>query len=160
LRYTIIFQACDNSNNCSNYTQKIKTSDITPPIIKGESNFVSYMSNPLTTQEIISKLKATDNHDGDITSKIYVCESNYQTNIAKVYYINVCVKDFSENKIKEPYKLTITLIDDIPPTIEGATNFTSYLSSPISLKYILSNILVTDNNDKNAHKNLYTILDY
>lgn len=157
--YSIIFKACDISNNCSSLLQKIKVIDTTPPVIVGPSQFYSYISNPLTIQEIINNLNAFDNHDGNISNHIYVCETNYQINEPKTYFTNFCIEDSSNNKISSPFKVKIDLIDDVSPTIEGPTLFNSYLSAPLLTKNILSNIIVSDNTDLKASNNLYVIDD-
>ena len=157
--YSIIFKACDKSNNCSTFNQKIKVNDNIAPSINGPEYLKTNISNPLTLQEITNQLVALDNHDGDISSQIYIVENNYNNNKVGKYYCIFSIKDSSNNTIKVPFKVTIEVIDDIAPTIEGPTLFISKLSNILSTKTILSNMIVTDNHDSSAYKNLYIIDD-
>lgn len=157
--YTIVFEACDYSNNCSKYNQKILVEDITPPTIEGINYIKSYMSNPLKLEMISTMIKAFDSYDGDLSSSILIDSFEYNISIPGMYYAYYTVSDLSGNKIITPFKVDIEVIDDIAPIIEGPTQFTSKLSNMISVNNILLNIIVSDNSDEMAYKNLYIIDD-
>lgn len=157
--YSLIFKACDKSNNCSTLNQKIKVIDDISPNINGPKTINSYMSNPVLIADLILELSAIDNHDGDISHKIYVEDTNYKDSIVGSYFATFLVKDSSNNIIKTPFKIEIKVIDDIIPIIEGPTYFVSKLSSVISTKSILNNMIISDNSDKLAYQNLYIIED-
>ena len=157
--YRAVYTACDNSNNCNSITIKIKVVDDIAPTINGPTNINSYMSKPLSNTDMITTLKAMDNYDGDISYKIDLISTNYNINFPGDYYAYFTVSDSSNNEVKIPYKLAITLIDDIVPTIEGPTLFESKLSSVISIGFITSNMIIYDNIDSEAYKNLYIISD-
>ena len=157
--YTIVFKACDKSSNCSNFQLKMYVVDAKPPTIEGPEKIISYMSDPLTISEIGSKLSAYDNYDGDVSYNIYLVETNYNTQIPDTYYARFEVKDYSNNKIKQPFTIHIEVKDDIAPTIEGPSEFTIHLSNYLDTKTILSNLIVTDNIDKYVLNNLYLIDD-
>lgn len=157
--YSAIYKACDNSNNCSQITIKINVVDKKAPTINGINNIVSYMSHPVSNLDIMNMLTAMDNYDGNITHKIEIYSSNYTTEIPGIYFTSFIVKDSSNNTIEDPFKVTISLQDDINPQIEGPTLFKSKLSSPISISFIMSNMIVYDNTDAEAYKNLYVISD-
>lgn len=157
--YSIIFRACDSSNNCSTYDQRIKTQDIIAPSISGSNKITTYMSNPIALNDIGKNLIATDNYDGDLSTNIFLQSSSYNPNIPGTYYAYYTIKDSSNNELKTPFKVEILVVDDIAPTIEGPTFFTNKLSSILSTKTILSNMIVNDNSDANAYKNIYIIDD-
>ena len=157
--YSIIFKACDYSNNCSSYQMKINVIDDISPTITGETNFNSYLSSPLSIYDIKSKLKAIDNYDGDISSDIYIKSHNYNKSSPGSYNIFFNVLDKSNNKIANDFKVTINVIDDIAPTIEGPDSYISRLSSIIDSTTIISNLIIEDNIDLNAYKNVYIIDD-
>lgn len=157
--YTIVFEACDYSNNCSKYNQKVLVEDITPPTIEGVNYIKSYMSNPLKLEMISTMIKAYDSYDGNLSSNILIDSFEYNVAIPGMYYAHYIVFDLSGNRIVTPFKVDIEVIDDIAPIIEGPTQFTSKLSNMIDVNNILPNIIVSDNSDEMAHKNLYVIDD-
>ena len=157
--YHILFKACDTSGNCNSLQQKIKVIDNIPPLIEGDKNFVSYLSHPLSINDITLSLKATDNYDGDISDKIYIKNHNYDKFLPGNYVLYFLVYDNSNNLSENAFKVTVTVVDDISPIIEGPTSFISKLSSLLSTQTIISNLIVEDNIDKDAYKNLYIIVD-
>ena len=157
--YNIIYSSCDKSNNCSKFTQTINVIDNTPPTIIGIEKINSYMSNPLSLFQIGNMLEATDNYDGNISSAINLTDSHYDINYPGIYYAYFSVSDSSGNKVISPHKVTINYMDDIIPNIEGASKFTSYLSSPISIKEILSNLVATDNIEGNINSTMFVLSD-
>ena len=157
--YHIIYKACDYSNNCNSYSQKITVIDNIRPVISGKTSITSYMSNPLTLFQIANSLTAMDNLDGDISSSIYPIDSYYNINNPGTYYILFDVKDSSNNNLLTPFKVTINYLDDIAPSVEGPTVFNSYLSSILETKFILDNLIVSDNIDNNIKDNLYIFSD-
>lgn len=157
--YSIIYKACDKSNNCSKLIQTIHVIDMTPPSIHGITSIDSYMSNPITLFQIGSMLIAQDNFDGDISSSIYVDDSYYNIHYPGTYYVTFKVKDSSKNEILTPYKVVIHYFDDIIPTIEGPTHFKSYMSNSLHAQTIISNLIAHDNIDDNINNNLYIVND-
>ena len=157
--YSIVYKACDKSNNCSSKILTMKVVDKIPPTISGSNTFTSNISSPLTLNDIALSLIATDNYDGNISDKIYAINHNYNPSFPGKYTAYFSVKDKSNNECKESFKVTINVKDDIPPIIEGPTEFTSTLSSVIDTKTILANLVVSDNIDNNAYKNIYLIDD-
>ncbi len=157
--YSIVFQACDKSNNCSTYNQKIKVHDVTPPTISGENKIQSYMSNSISLTDIGKNLVAIDNYDGDISTSIILEYTSYNSKTPGTYYAYYTIKDSSNNSVISPFKVEITVIDDIAPIIEGPTFYTNKLSSILRTSTILANIIVSDNSDNSAYKNIYIIDD-
>jgi len=144
--YPIILSVEDSANNKTSITFYIEIKDTTPPTIKGQNIYTSYLSSPLTIESIKNNLTAIDNTNTDLTSQIYICEDNYSMNKNKIglYNIYFCVYDLSNNS-SSPYKTVIEVKDDIPPTIEGLDNYTSKLSSPLSIKEIIYSLAASDN---------------
>ena len=157
--YSIVYKACDKSNNCSKLIQTVIVKDLTPPIIFGITSIDSYMTNPISLFQIGNMLNAKDNLDGDISTSIYLDESYYNINYPGNYYATFKVKDSSGNEISNPYKVKINYYDDIAPTIEGPTSFKSYMSNPLQIEAIISNLIGHDNIDNDVNKNLYIVND-
>ena len=83
--------------------------------------------------------------------------SNFQNSTGEKY-IYLQAMDESLNISKE-FKITINLIDDIPPQIFGLNTYDSYLSSPLSISHIKQQLTVLDNIDGNITNNLEIIND-
>lgn len=149
-KHKLYFCAYDYSNNLSNnFLVEVTVEDDIPPIIEGLDYYASYMSSPLTIQEILYSVAASDNNK-DISSSIFITRDLYSkfqsTPGEKQIYIQAM--DEYQNTSKE-FKITINLIDDIPPQIFGLNIYDSYLSSPISLSHIKQQLSVIDNVDGN-----------
>jgi len=155
--YSILFRACDKSNNCSTYNQKIKVIDTTSPTITGPTFIQTLMSNPINLNDVAKKLVAIDNYDGNISNKIFLDSTNYNFSSPNIYYAYFYTEDSSLNF--SLFKIEIEVIDDIPPLIEGPTLFESKLSSSLQLNTILANMIVYDNVDISSVKNIYIIND-
>ena len=113
------------------------------------------MSNPITINELKNKLISIDNHDGNITHKINIHENNYSSNTDKigVYYISFIVNDDSNN-ISDIFKIEITLIDDVLPTIDGVNYYNVLTSEKISITSITNSLNAIDNVDGDISYNL------
>jgi len=144
--YLIIISVADSASNKTTATFYIQAIDTTPPLIEGKNTFISYLSSPITLEEIKSKLKVSDNSNKSLSSQIFACEDLYSPNKTNPgdYSIFFCVYDESNNLSNE-FEVKITVKDDIPPIIEGLDYYETYLSSPISIKDIMYSLAASDN---------------
>lgn len=158
--FPIILSVEDSSSNKTSITIYIEVIDSSPPIIEGETSYISYLSSPLTIEKIKTLLKATDNVDKDLTSQIYVCEDNYSTNKKEIglYTLYFCVIDASSNT-SQPFKTEIEVKDDIIPIIEGLNYYTSKLSKPLTIKEIMYSLAAIDNG-KDISQSIFILNDY
>lgn len=145
--YPIILSIEDSSLNKTTITIYIEIIDNTPPTILGNNTYISYLSSPITIEEIKKNLTATDNTKQTLTSQIFACQDLYTANKENIgtHYLFFCVYDKSNNLSNE-FKVTIEVKDDIPPIIEGLNYYDSYLSSPITTKDIIYSLASSDNN--------------
>ena len=159
--YSIYFCVYDSSSNLSNeFKVSVEVQDDIPPLIEGLNSYESHMSNPLSINEIMHSLVAYDNVDGDLTSGLFIIEDNYSNfqNKKGVKSIYFQAMD-SNNNISVPFKVSITLIDDVSPQIFGLNIYESHLSNPLSLTYIKQQLTVLDNIDGNISNKLEIIND-
>lgn len=158
--YTVMLSVTDSSNNKSSITFYIEIIDTSAPIIEGTSEYVSYLSNPLTLETIQNNLIVKDNVDENLESQIYVCEDNYSINkkVLGTYTAYFCVYDLSGN-LSIPFKVTINVQDDIKPIIEGINYYTSKLSNPITVKEIMYSLAASDNG-KDISASIFIQKDY
>ena len=159
-KHNLYFCVYDYSNNISdNFLVEIDVKDDIPPVIEGLDYFSSYLSSPLSIQDILYSIAASDNNK-DVSSSIFITRdlySNFQ-NTTGEKYIYVQAMDEYLNVSKE-FKVTINLIDDIPPQIFGLNTYDSYLSSPLSISHIKQQLTVLDNINGNITSNLEIIND-
>lgn len=158
--YKVFYCAYDLSNNKSTpYEITIEVKDDTIPLIEGLDYYTSKLSNPLTIQEIMYSLAASDNGK-DISNSIFIQKdyySNYLNTIGEKYIIFQAMDE--HNNVSLPFKVTINLIDDISPRILGLNTFDSYLSNPLSITYLKQQLVALDNYDGDISHNIEITLD-
>lgn len=147
--YSIIFSATDNSNNTAYLEIKIKVVDTSKPIIHGNSSLKSYISNPLTIDQIKNTLKITDNYYTIPNSNLNLLEDNFTKNssIEGDFKISFNVTDPSSNT-SETFVVTITSYDDIAPTLTGQSSYKTSNKTRIDPLTIINQLVATDNIDE------------
>ena len=158
--YHVFLCVNDLSNNYSTpFKTIIEVKDDIKPIIEGLNYYTTSISSPISIQEIMYSLAASDSNI-DISENIYILEDYYSSykNTLGEKHIFFEVNDTYGN-ISSPFKVTINLIDDIPPTIFGLNTFTSFLSHPYSLSYIKQQLTALDNYDNDITHLLEIIED-
>lgn len=145
--YSIIFSATDKSGNIAKLTINIKVIDSTSPIITGQSSLTSYMSNPLTTEQIKNVLTITDNYDTNLKNLI-IKTDNYSSNKTNegTFDISFITYDNSNNESK-PFVVSIKIVDDIAPIISGNSSYSINVKTLLDIETILSQLTITDNID-------------
>lgn len=146
--HTVTFSATDSSNNTSYLTITIVVKDTTKPIITGNSNLTSNMSNPLTIQQIKDSLSVEDNYYEISNSFITVHTDNYTGNEQKegLFTVSFKVRDLSNN-ISNAFIVTISTYDDIPPEINGESYYETNYKTLLDLNSLSNNLIVKDNID-------------
>lgn len=144
--YEIIFSSSDKSGNTAYLSIKIKVIDNVKPTITGPSSLKSYMSKPLSLEEIKKELIVNDNYDQNIENRLVIEEDNYSSNINKLgtFLISYYVTDLSNNK-SDIYTINIEMIDDIPPTISGKSSYTTTYNNKLNIDEIKDNLIPSDN---------------
>lgn len=146
--YNIIFSATDNSGNTAKLTLQIKVIDSIPPKITGQKEQNSYMSNPLTIDQIKSTLTISDNYDKNLKT-LEIIENNYSNNITNEGTFNISFITYdNSNNGSIPFLVQITMIDDLPPTISGSASYTVNVNTLLSIETIKKQLTIKDNVDK------------
>ena len=148
--YNVTFQASDTSGNTAELIIKIKVIDTIAPQISGQTSINSYMSNPLTIEQIKTTRTVTDNYDSNLNGLLEISSDNYSGNTQKqgTFKIIFTVKDTSNN-VSLPFTISITMLDDIAPTISGEQSYKINVKNKLNLNEIISQLTATDNVDKN-----------
>ena len=149
--YKIVLQTKDSNDNLSNITLNVKVVDKTRPVITGPGIIEWELGNPCPTEaEIIKYFKATDNVDGDISSKIKISSSGlgaYVNHKESRYIINLEVKDNAGNSNSKSVFLDV--IDTTPPIVE-VIDVTYNLSESFSTLEDLSHKVYKNAYDKSG----------
>lgn len=135
--------------NASAYLEGKK--DTQGPLISGSN--VSYFTNvetPISVATIKSKLTATDETDGDVSSSIKIVEDNY-TGHEKELGAHIVKFEASDTSGNKSYlTVTINVKDVTAPVITGPETMTYSYDQLISEDSFLLNYSVTDNVDTAA----------
>lgn len=144
--YEITFSSSDKSGNTAYLSIKIKVIDNIKPTITGPSTLKSYMSKPLSLEEIKNKLIINDNYDQNIENRLVIKEDNYSNNTNKLgtFLISFYVTDLSNNK-SDIYTINIEMLDDIPPTISGKNSYTTTYNNKLNIDEIKNSLTLSDN---------------
>jgi len=145
--YKITFSATDSSGNTAYLSINIKVVDNIKPTISGQKEINSYMSNPLTINQIKNTLTITDNYDSSL-DKLLILKDDYSSNTSKdgTYEVSFSAKDNSGNE-SSPFIIRIKMIDDIAPTIQGETSYKVNVKSLLDTNTISNQLNPIDNVD-------------
>lgn len=158
--YPIIFSVTDNSGNKASITVNVQVIDSICPVINGNDSVTVNISNPLTSEQILSQYTVTDNYDGNITNSIEVYLDNYE-NADKTkpgnYEITIYAKDSSYNVTFKTIR--VLLVDDIKPLISGPGEYVKDYNNPLTLETIMDSLSASDNVDGDISNNISVIED-
>lgn len=110
--YEIVLSATDSSGNKTTKTIPVEVYDNVAPIFEGPSFIYKSTSIALTTNDLLSEIKATDAIDGEV--EIEVTSDSYTGFANKVgeYALNLLAKDSSGNR--RTFNLNVVVSDKIP----------------------------------------------
>ncbi len=149
--------ALDNKNYASiNPSAFVEDkSDIQRPLISGSNvSYFTNVENPISVESIKSKLTASDNHDGDVTSSIIIAEDNYTGHERELgaHTVKFEASDTSGNKSN--LIVTINVKDVNSPIITGPDTVTYSYDDIISEDSFLLKYSAADNVDSNLRLTL------
>ncbi|QWB99893.1 DUF5011 domain-containing protein [Mycoplasmatota bacterium] len=153
-RYQLLFRVEDSSGNKSEVEISVEVVDVLDPVFSDVSQIEVLYPKVLSIEEILSKLSASDNYDGDISNSIIVESDDYSANksIVGAYEMHFSVSDSSGNKTN--HQLVMNVVDKEAPTISGESTihvgYNEYYNEPT----IISGLSVNDNYDDNIKLNV------
>lgn len=120
------------------------------PVYSGETAFITNVDNPLTLENILSKIKLIDNEDGDVSHTITVVNDGYTANklVLGTYVIELTGHDLSNNVAN--LSVSVLVKDGTAPVITGTKSYNQSYTSKKDVSSILSALSVTDNYDSVA----------
>lgn len=134
--------------------------DNSPPIIVNDNLnplIIVPLEQTINANYLKSKLSAYDEVDGIIEIQIH--QNNYfkNHNILGEYDITFSATDSNNNS--EYLTITIKVIDNKKPTINGQQNIKNYLSNPLTIEQIKNSLTIEDNYDTISNQNIKLIQD-
>ena len=136
--YKLTYSVSDKAKNKTTVYRTIKVIDNVKPVINGITNIKLNIGETFNTLKGVS---ASDNNDGNLTSKIKV-SGTVNVNKAGTYKLTYSVSDKSGNKATK--QRTVTVVDNIKPVIKGVEDIkVSFGLTFDSLK----GVSAADNND-------------
>lgn len=116
--FPVNFIVTDSSGNVGNHIVNVvvEQGDFTPPQFSGTFTRNISSSSPMTTQQLLSDITATDDYSGDVTSRIEIIYNDYKYNTDKVgdYLIRLRAVDNAGNASTKDIRIHV--YDDSAPT--------------------------------------------
>jgi hypothetical protein len=136
--YKLTYSVSDKAKNTASITRTITVVDNVKPIITGAADVQLQVGETFNALDGIS---ATDNNDGNLSSKIKV-EGSVNVNKAGSYVLTYSVTDQSGNKASIQRKITV--IDKVSPVLLGVQD----IEIPFGQQFDpLAGISASDNSD-------------
>jgi len=147
---SIKLRATDSLGQVTYLVVPVHLVDTTDPVIKvdgiGTSSYSIdvLMSDTTTLQTFIDALTASDLYEGNLTTSIVVPAFPSFT-VPSTTVMNITCTDSSGNQAT--LALTVNVVDDIIPVINGATKIVKGITSTLVLSEITAELSATDNID-------------
>lgn len=114
--------------------------------VEGTTKHITYMSDPITNDELKNMIVAYDDYDGDITNEIEEINSEYlPENKAGKYEVEYYVSDSAGNE--NTMVLSVLIVDDVDPVFSGESTYVTNQLTPLLVSDITNALTVEDNND-------------
>ena len=157
--YLVTFEVEDDYVNVSSKTFTISVVDLTIPEMVGSNVSESYLSNPLSFNDILDMVSFLDNYDDltNIEPTIIIDNFTGNENSPGTYSIDIEVEDSSGNILSET--LTINVIDDILPVISGPVSYSGSYENNLNVGDFINMLTISDNVDQLSNSDLYIISD-
>ena len=140
--YNITFTASDNNNNSSSLLVKVIVEDRVAPTIDSQNSTLeytrSYTTSCLSKSTLENAIRGRDNYSDMEDLIVNVDCSSYleNYNIVNTYYLPLTVTDPAGNSTNG--QITIRVIDDVAPVINGSNTFDTSYTSDITASEIVS----------------------
>lgn len=117
-------------------------------------NYETNINNPISFSTIKSSIKAMDDIDGDITSKIVTTKDDYSSNTDKVGVHEIIFSVTDKNSNVTTFPVYVKIVDTTPPVITGTNSYTTNQKQKLNLADIKGVLSASDNYDGNLNSSL------
>lgn len=116
-----------------------------PDFEKNDYNFPVNVDSPESIESILSKIHATDETDGDVSSRVQLVSTTYDSDnlVLGKHDLNVKVSDAAGNIRTGTFKITV--FDIVKPVIQGINHYDRSYDDEISVDTVLNALTATDN---------------
>jgi len=148
--FTLVLRSTDSMGKSTLKNVIVNVQDTSIPVFKIDNipttdyNHTVYMSDKTTLQSLIDSIVVSDACYGDLTSEM-VIPTFPSFNVPGVHTLTLTVTDPSGNQ--GTLTITVTVADDIPPVINGATKVVKGKTEILTLSDILAYLSAVDNVD-------------
>lgn len=156
--YSILFSVEDSAGNVATLTIFVKVVDATSPLIEGPTNLDSYLSNPLTLNQIKATLSVVDNYDTNLTLSLK--EDQYSANKHKVGMHSITYETTDNSGNHSEKTIVIHVKDDIKPIVSGDFLYTRGSHGILTEATIRAGLSAMDNVDGNVSNSIELIADH
>ena len=156
--FPVSIEVKDSSNNVATKDFTIHVEDYDPPVLESATTINVDVSNPMTIDEIMSTVVATDNYDETVD---VVLQRDYYTGNESVtgnYFVDILLIDDSNNITER--SLRIEVRDTSHPFIEGPEEITTSYTEILSLEEIKDFYSVLDNYDTLEASDILIVSDF
>lgn len=153
-KYDVGFRAKDSSGNAQQASFYIVIEDLDGPVYTGDAQFISLLSDPIFTEDIISVLEFSDNFSSyeNIATEILTNELKDNETTVGTYLIEVRLTDEQNNHTV--VEIEIDVQDDIFPTFIGPNKVEKSYTDPFTVDDIMALFRVQDNIDELDETNI------
>lgn len=145
--YSISFEVKDKSNNIAKTSIAVKVVDLKKPTLTTtKQTYTQSYKTQLQLSDILNTITVTDNYDKNLTATLK--NENYTANYNTPGTYQIVYQAIDSSNNKGEITLTINVVDDVKPIIEGLNVYTTEYQTPITLKTIKKGLNVSDEIDK------------
>lgn len=156
--FPVSIEVSDSSNNTTSKNFTIHVEDYDPPVLDSATVIEVDVSNPLTIEEIMNGVVATDNYDESVD---VILQRDYYTGKETVtgdYFVDILLVDDSNNSTER--SLRIEVRDTSYPIIDGPTEITSSYTEILTVEEIKDFYTVQDNYDTLEVNDISIVSDF
>ncbi|PKK86355.1 MAG: hypothetical protein CVV63_04450, partial [Tenericutes bacterium HGW-Tenericutes-8] len=153
--YDITYSVTDSSSNVATLVVTVFVVDIEAPTI--EFTQASYEVSYTASLDLDTLYTVSDNYDAEGDLTVTVDAGSYTPGVSApgTYTVTYTVEDLSENSFEDT--ITVVVIDDVDPVITGPADFTTTISSGLTIGTILGLYSAVDAIDGNITANIIII---
>lgn len=142
--FDAVVAAKDNSGNVARYDIVIHVVDIDKPTYtSGQTSYTTNYKTRLSIENIKNALVFSDNYDEDLTLNVVSDNYSESYNTVGTYYVKVTATD-SSNNVSDEVTVTINVIDDVNPIINGDDIIQANSDDLLTEEEILAYFTATD----------------